>query len=70
MERWAWRLQIWRWHFSTRNLSLPVGAGREWIPTLVTTSVENMQRSLSIIADFIQAQKPTEQLAAQILGYI
>jgi len=27
-----------------------------------------MQRSLSIIADFIQAQKPTEQLAAQILG--
>jgi len=37
------------------------------LPTLVTTSVENMQRSLSIIADFIQAQKPTEQLA-QILG--
>jgi len=35
------------------------------LPTLVTTSVENMQRSLSIIADFIQAQKPTEQLAAR-----
>jgi N-acetylglucosamine-6-phosphate deacetylase len=39
-----------------------------FLPTLVTTSVENIQRSLSIIADFIQGQKPTEQIAAQILG--
>jgi N-acetylglucosamine-6-phosphate deacetylase len=37
-----------------------------FLPTLVTTSVEKIQRSLSIIADFIQA-RPTEQ-AAQILG--
>ncbi len=39
-----------------------------FLPTLVTTSVENIQRSLSIIADFIQRRKPTEQPAAQILG--
>lgn len=39
-----------------------------FLPTVVTTSVENIQRSLSIIADFIQGQKPTEQLTAQILG--
>ena len=37
-----------------------------FLPTLVTTSVENIQRSLSLIADFVQSQ-PTES-AAQILG--
>lgn len=37
-----------------------------FLPTLVTTSVENIQRSLSIIAEFVQRQ-PTEQIA-QILG--
>lgn len=39
-----------------------------FLPTLVTTSVENIQRSLSVIADFIQGQKLTEPPAAQILG--
>lgn len=38
-----------------------------FLPTLVTTSVENIQRSLSVLVDFIQSQKPTEQ-SAQILG--
>lgn len=37
-----------------------------FLPTLVTTSVENIQRSLSVIADFIQST--THQPAAQILG--
>jgi len=35
-----------------------------FLPTLVTTSVENIQRSLSIIANSIQRRQPT----AQILG--
>lgn len=35
-----------------------------FLPTLVTTSVENIQRSLSVIAEFMQHQ----QLGAQILG--
>lgn len=39
-----------------------------FLPTLVTTSVENIQRSLSIIADFVQGQNLTEQPSAQILG--
>jgi len=39
-----------------------------FLPTLVTTSVENIQRSLSIIADFVQGQTLTEQPSAQILG--
>lgn len=39
-----------------------------FLPTLVTTSVENIQRSLSVIADFVPCQKPTEKPAAQILG--
>lgn len=39
-----------------------------FLPTLVTTSVENIQRSLSIIADFIQSRMPLEQPGAQILG--
>lgn len=38
-----------------------------FLPTLVTTSVENIQRSLSIFADFVTSQ-PQEQPAAQILG--
>ncbi len=38
-----------------------------FLPTLVTTSVENIQRSLSIIADFIQRQEPLAP-TAQILG--
>jgi N-acetylglucosamine-6-phosphate deacetylase len=39
-----------------------------FLPTLVTTSVENIQRSLSIIADFIQHQEPVAPFSAQILG--
>jgi len=39
-----------------------------FLPTLVTTSVENIQRSLSVIADFVQTRKLTQQPAAQILG--
>ncbi|BCL33848.1 N-acetylglucosamine-6-phosphate deacetylase [Nostoc sp. MS1] len=35
-----------------------------FLPTLVTTSVENIQRSLAVIADFIS----TAQLGSQILG--
>jgi len=38
-----------------------------FLPTLVTTSVENIQRSLSIIANFIQRQEPIAS-TAQILG--
>jgi N-acetylglucosamine-6-phosphate deacetylase len=38
-----------------------------FLPTLVTTSVENIQRSLSVIADFVQTRRLT-QPAAQILG--
>ncbi len=38
-----------------------------FLPTLVTTSVENIERSLSIFADFVTSQ-PQEQPAAQILG--
>ena len=40
-----------------------------FLPTLVTTSVENIQRSLSIIADFVQGQEPAKApFSAQILG--
>lgn len=39
-----------------------------FLPTLVTTEVENIQRSLSIIADFVRGRKLTSQPAAQILG--
>ncbi len=35
-----------------------------FLPTLVTTSIENIQRSLAIIADFI----PTQKVGAKILG--
>ncbi len=38
-----------------------------FLPTLVTTSVENIERSLSIFADFVTPQSQ-EQSAAQILG--
>ena len=39
-----------------------------FLPTLVTTEVENIQRSLSIIADFVRGRKLTSQPAAQIWG--
>lgn len=39
-----------------------------FLPTLVTTSIENMQRSLFVIADFVQSRKLTHQPAAKILG--
>ncbi len=39
-----------------------------FLPTLVTTSVENIQRSLSVIADFIQIQKSSPKSTAQVLG--
>ncbi|PSB34562.1 N-acetylglucosamine-6-phosphate deacetylase [Chlorogloea sp. CCALA 695] len=38
-----------------------------FVPTLVTTSVENIKRVLAILANFIDSQKPT-QSTAQILG--
>mgnify|MGYP002777022599 CR=1 FL=1 len=38
-----------------------------YLPTLVTTSVENIQRSLTVIANYTQ-QSRTSQPAAQILG--
>lgn len=38
-----------------------------FLPTLVTTSVDNIGRSLSVIADFIQSRKLTHS-TAQILG--
>lgn len=39
-----------------------------FLPTLVTTSVENIQRSLSVIAEFMYKQASSPQPAAQILG--
>ena len=39
-----------------------------FVPTLVTTSVENIQRVLAIFADFINSQKSAPQSTAQILG--
>ena len=39
-----------------------------FLPTLVTTSVDNIRRSLSVIADFVKSRKSTHQPAAQILG--
>ena len=38
-----------------------------FLPTLVTTSVDNIRRSLSVIADFVQSRKLTHS-TAQILG--
>ncbi|KJH72318.1 N-acetylglucosamine-6-phosphate deacetylase [Aliterella atlantica] len=39
-----------------------------FLPTLVTTSVENIKRSLTVIADFVDTQKSHTQPTAQILG--
>jgi N-acetylglucosamine-6-phosphate deacetylase len=39
-----------------------------FLPTIVTTSVENIQRSLAVIAEFMDAQKVLQQLTAQVLG--
>ena len=39
-----------------------------FLPTLVTTSVENIQRSLKVIADFVQKQTLSPQPTAQVLG--
>lgn len=39
-----------------------------FLPTLVTTSVENIRRSLAVITDFVQSRKSIHQPAAQILG--
>ncbi|MBW4637722.1 MAG: N-acetylglucosamine-6-phosphate deacetylase [Gloeocapsa sp. UFS-A4-WI-NPMV-4B04] len=39
-----------------------------FLPTLVTTSVDNIGRSLSVIADFVQSRKSIHQPAAQIVG--
>ena len=39
-----------------------------FLPTLVTTSVENIQRSLAVIAEFMQLQSSSFQEAAQVLG--
>src|SRR6478672_9339331 len=39
-----------------------------FLPTIVTTSVENIQRSLATIAQFIDQIQPTQTKTAQILG--
>ncbi len=39
-----------------------------FLPTLVTTSVENIQRSLEVFADFVQKQTSSPQPTAQVLG--
>ncbi|WP_009631692.1 N-acetylglucosamine-6-phosphate deacetylase [Synechocystis sp. PCC 7509] len=39
-----------------------------FVPTLVTTSVENIKRVLATLTDFIESQKSTSQQTAQILG--
>lgn len=39
-----------------------------FLPTLVTTSVENIQRSLAVIADYMSFNNTTLQTSAQILG--
>lgn len=39
-----------------------------FLPTLVTTSVENIKRSLRVIADFMQKQTSSPQPSAQVLG--
>lgn len=39
-----------------------------FLPTLVTTSLDNIRRSLAVIADFIERQKSHTQPTAQILG--
>lgn len=39
-----------------------------FVPTIVTTSVENIKRVLTVLADFILSQKGTSEPTAQILG--
>ncbi len=39
-----------------------------FLPTLVTTSIQNIQRSLEIIADYMQRSTPSEKGTARILG--
>lgn len=39
-----------------------------FLPTLVTTSIDNVRRSLAVITDFIEQQKSHTQPTAQILG--
>ncbi len=39
-----------------------------FVPTLVTTSVENIKRVLAVLADFIDSQKSASEPTAQILG--
>jgi len=39
-----------------------------FLPTIVTTSVENIQRSLAVIADFISSSQQDGKPTAQILG--
>lgn len=39
-----------------------------FLPTLVTTSIDNIRRSLAVIAEFIEQQKSHTQPTAQILG--
>ncbi|MBW4664148.1 MAG: N-acetylglucosamine-6-phosphate deacetylase [Chroococcus sp. CMT-3BRIN-NPC107] len=39
-----------------------------FVPTLVTTSIENIKRVLATLTDFIESQKSTPQPTAQILG--
>ncbi len=39
-----------------------------FVPTIVTTSIENIKRVLTVLADFILSQKGTSEPTAQILG--
>ncbi|MCU0534784.1 MAG: N-acetylglucosamine-6-phosphate deacetylase [Hydrococcus sp. Prado102] len=39
-----------------------------FLPTIVTTSVENIQRSLSVIAEYIELQKSENKPMAKVLG--
>ena len=39
-----------------------------YLPTIVTTSIENIQRSLSVIEDFLMAQKSFTEPTAKVLG--
>jgi N-acetylglucosamine-6-phosphate deacetylase len=39
-----------------------------FLPTIVTTSVENIQRSLSVFAEFIDLQKDEKKPTARVLG--
>jgi N-acetylglucosamine-6-phosphate deacetylase len=39
-----------------------------FVPTIVTTAIEKIQRSLSVIADFMQIQSEQNQATARVLG--